>query len=626
VCESDQAEVGRLRRRYERERRARLQAEAIAEQFTRDALHDPLTKLPNRTLLLDRLRLALARAVRLQSLVAVLFVDLDGFKAVNDSLGHAAGDQLLVQVAERIRQCLRPADTVARLGGDEFAVLLEDLGHGGERAVAERILEALRAPVVVEGTELVTRASIGIAVGTSAEEGAGDLLRQADLAMYTAKAGGKDRHAAFEPAMHATALARLELEAELRRALDHDQLVVYYQPVCELPTGRLMRTEALVRWQQPQRGLLSPAEFIPLAEERGLIIPLGQWVLRQACQETRRWQQRHPSDPPLGVAVNLSAGQLRPGFVDSVADILRKTGLDPRCLTLEITETLLMDEAARTLEHLMELKDLGVQLSIDDFGTGYSSLGRLRSFPIDEVKIDRSFVDDIAPGRTGGPLVAAVTAMGHALGLRVVAEGVETFEQLRFLLGRGCDAVQGYLVGRPVPASVLQLLLTDPASDHGLGETLQVDDEAPMQDPSDKIADLIAEAATTKEDLAPLVRALLSQLERTAGLESTYLALAYNGQELLIGTPPDDDGSGAAGAAGPWHHLRVPVVAADGRTVGTLDGVSRLQSEQEAKVLIMMNLLARTIADRLDPGASATPRRQAPQASSMPSRHGRTSA
>jgi diguanylate cyclase (GGDEF)-like protein len=615
MCESDQTEVGRLRRKYERERRARLQAEEIAEQFTRDALHDPLTKLPNRTLFLDRLRLALSRADRLQSSVAVLFLDLDGFKAVNDSLGHAAGDQLLIEVAERVRQSLRSADTVARLGGDEFAVLLEDLGQGGgERIAAERILKALRTPIVVEGTELVTRASIGIAVST-AEEGAGDLLRQADLAMYRAKAGGKDRHETFEPAMHATALARLELGAELRRALDQDNLIVHYQPVCELPTGRLTRTEALVRWQHPQRGLVSPAEFIPLAEERGLIIPLGQWVLQQACRQTHRWQQRHPSQPPLGVAVNLSAGQLRPGFVETVAETLREAGLDPRCLTLEITESLLMQQTAETVEYLRELKDLGVRLAIDDFGTGYSSLSRLRFFPIDEVKIDRLFVEDIAPGRTGGPLVAAMTAMGHALGLRVVAEGVETFEQLRFLLGRGCNAVQGYLVGRAMPASAIQQLLNDPTSDLGLGRSPEANETPTADDPHAEVARLFTDAATSNAAFEPLIRTLLAQLERVTGLESTYLTLTYNGQEVLIETPPDGDGQRAAGPAAPGLHLSVPVLAADGHTIGKLDSVSRQQPEQEAKALIMMNLLARTIADRLHPGASATSRSQAPQTS-----------
>jgi diguanylate cyclase (GGDEF)-like protein len=613
MCESDQAEVGRLRRRYERERRARLQAEAIAEQFTRAALHDPLTKLPNRTLFLDRLRLALSRAARLVSPVAVLFLDLDGFKAVNDSLGHAAGDQLLVQVAERVRQCLRPVDTVARLGGDEFAVLLEDVGHDGEHSVAERILEVMRTPLVVEGTELVVRASIGIALGAAPDEGASDLLRRADLAMYTAKAGGKDRHATFVPGMHATALARLELEAELRRALDEDHLVVHYQPVCELPTGRLARTEALVRWQHPRRGLVSPAEFIPLAEERGLIAPLGQWVLRHACAQTHRWQQRHPGEPPLGVAVNLSPGQLRPGFVESVGETLREVGLDPRCLTLELTETLLMQEAAGTLGYLTGLKDLGVRLAIDDFGTGYSSLGRLRSFPIDEVKIDRSFVNDIGPGRCGGPLVAAVTAMGHALGLRVVAEGVETFEQLRFLLGLGCDAVQGYLAGRPVSAGAMQQLLADPTGDHGLGESLEVVDDAAAQDPSMEIANLVAEAASSDVAFEPLVRTLLGQLERAAGLGSTYLAVAREGQKVLIGAPPDGDG-GQAGGGGPPHHLRVPVVAADGREVGELGGVSRDQPGPEAEQLIMLSLLARTIADRLDPAPPA----RAPATSTTP--------
>jgi diguanylate cyclase (GGDEF)-like protein len=514
MCESDQAEVQRLRRRHERERRARLQAEAIAEQFTRDALHDPLTKLPNRTLLLDRLGLALSRAGRLGSLVAVLFLDLDGFKAVNDSLGHAAGDELLIQVAERVRGCLRPADTVARLGGDEFGILLEEVSDATEvHAVADRILDALRVPMTVQGKELVTGASIGVVLGAS-EEGAGDLLRRADLAMYVAKAGGKDRHVTFEPAMHATALARLELEADLRRALDEGTLDVHYQPVCELPTGRLARMEALARWRHPRRGLVPPAEFVPLAEEKGLIVPLGQWVLRRACRETQEWQQLHPGEPPLGVAVNLSAGQLRPGLVETVAEALGESGLAARCLTLEITESLLMDESAKSLGYLTELKALGVRLAIDDFGTGYSSLGRLRSLPIDELKIDRSFVADIAPGATGGPLVTAVAAMARALGLEVVAEGVETFEQLRFLLGRGCDAVQGYLVGRPVPASTIRRLLADPASDLGVGGSLEVVDE-PLREALDtEVADLLADPASTDGESEPLVQSLLVRLEQ----------------------------------------------------------------------------------------------------------------
>jgi diguanylate cyclase (GGDEF)-like protein len=517
MCESDQAEVQRLRRKHERERRARLQAEAIAEQFTRDALHDPLTKLPNRSLLLDRLGLALSRAGRLGSLVAVLFLDLDGFKAVNDSLGHAAGDELLIQVAERVRGCLRPADTVARLGGDEFGILLEDASDTtGTHAVADRILDAVRAPMTIQGKELVTGASIGVVLGAS-DEGAGDLLRKADLAMYVAKAGGKDRHVTFEPAMHATALARLELEADLRRALDEGTLDVHYQPVCELPTGRLARMEALARWRHPRRGLIPPAEFIPLAEDRGLIVPLGQWILRRACQQTPEWQTLHPGEPPLGVAVNLSAGQLRPGLVQTVAEALAESGLAARCLTLEITESLLMDESAASLGYLTELKALGVRLAIDDFGTGYSSLGRLRSLPIDELKIDRSFVADIAPGAAGGPLVIAVTAMARALGLEVVAEGVETFEQLRFLLGRGCNAVQGYLVGRPVPASTIRRLLADPASDLGVGGSLEVVDE-PLPEGLNaelaELADLLTHAVSADGESEPLVQSLRVRLEQ----------------------------------------------------------------------------------------------------------------
>jgi diguanylate cyclase (GGDEF)-like protein len=514
MCEPDRAEVQRLRRKYERERRARMQAEAIAEQFTRDALHDPLTKLPNRSLFLDRLGLALSRGGRLRSRVAVFFLDLDGFKAVNDSLGHAAGDELLIQVAERVRGCLRPADTVARLGGDEFGVLLEDVSDAGRtHQVADRILDTLRAPMTVQGKELVTRASIGVVLGASGE-GAGELLRKADLAMYVAKAGGKDSHVTFEPAMHAAALARLELEADLRHALDEGKLDVHYQPVCELPTGRLARMEALARWRHPRRGFVPPAEFVPLAEDKGLIVALGRWVLRRACHQTREWQELHPGEPLLGVAVNLSAGQLRPGLVETVAAALGESGLAAPCLTLEITESLLMDESAESLGYLTELKALGVRLAVDDFGTGYSSLGRLRSLPIDELKIDRSFVADIAPGTSGGPLVTAVTALARALGLEVLAEGVETFEQLRFLLGRGCDAVQGYLVGRPVPASTVRRLLADPGSDLGVGGSLEVVDEPVPEGLDTEIADLVADAASADGESEPLVQSLRVRLEQ----------------------------------------------------------------------------------------------------------------
>jgi diguanylate cyclase (GGDEF)-like protein len=521
MCEPDRAEVQRLRRKHERERRARLQAEAIAEQFTRDALHDPLTKLPNRSLLLDRLGLALSRAGRLGSLDAVLFLDLDGFKAVNDSLGHAAGDELLIQVAERIRGCLRPADTVARLGGDEFGILLEGVNDaGGAHAAADRILEALRAPMTIQGKDLVTGGSIGIVLGAP-DEGASSLLRKADQAMYAAKAGGKDRHVTFEPAMHATALARLELEADLRRALEEGTLDVHYQPVCALPTGRLARLEALARWRHPRRGLVPPAEFIPLAEDKGLIVPLGQWVLRRACHQTRAWQQLHSGDPSLGVAVNLSAGQLRPGLVETVAEAPGESGLAARCLTLEITESLLMDESAESLSYLSDLRALGVRLAIDDFGTGYSSLGRLRSLPIDELKIDRSFVADIAPGTTSGALVTAVTAMARALGLEVVAEGVETFEQLRFLLARGCDAVQGYLVGRPVPASTMRRLLAEPGSDLGVGGSLEVVDEPVPEGLDAELVDLLTDAASADAECEPLVESLRVRLDQATSSESS---------------------------------------------------------------------------------------------------------
>ena len=390
----------------------------------------------------------------------MLFVDLDDFKLVNDALGHAVGDQLLRSVAERVRTCLRVADTAARLGGDEFAVLLEDLSQPADAVVvAERILQALDEPFQVEGQPLFANASIGIAFGSCGELGAGELLRHADIAMYRAKVAGKARYVVFEAAMQEAIRARAELEVDLRQAIQRQELSVHYQPIVHLGSRSICAVEALARWDHPLRGTLSPADFIPVAEQSGLIIPLGRWVLERACRQAVQWQDLFRFDPPLTVSVNLSARQLhQPGVVADVAAALRRSGLDPSRLVLEITESVLMQDSDDTVSRLWELKKSGVRLAIDDFGTGYSSLGYLRRLPVDILKIDKTFVDGL--GRPDeGPLGEAVVNLGNTLGLTTVAEGVEGDEQLERLEALGCSLAQGYLFSPPVPPEAAARLL-----------------------------------------------------------------------------------------------------------------------------------------------------------------------
>ena len=439
--------------------RARLyaQAEENKERLAYQAFHDPLTGLANRALLMDRLEHARARTRRRKDLLAVLFMDLDEFKVINDSLGHVVGDALLVEVAERLSSCVRPQDTLARLGGDEFVALLEDLGGEDDAVrVADRILKELRVPFTVDGNTLHTSVSVGIAFDSNSGE---DLLRAADTAMYRAKARGKGRHEVFEPDMHHRAVRRLRLENDLRAALDVGGLAVYYQPKIDLRTGEVAAVEALLRWRHPEGGLLFPRDFLPLAEQTGLIVPIGKWVLRDACRRVQRWQEQRRGTASLLTCVNLSVKQL--GQVDFVAEILEETGLAPADLMLEITEDTVMENAQYAIGALDDLKRMGVKLAIDDFGTGHSSLSYLKRLPVDYLKIDRSFVERLDDDAKEAEIVSSTIALARALNLKSIAEGVETTAQLERLKGMGCDLAQGNLFSEPLDADALQSYLEE---------------------------------------------------------------------------------------------------------------------------------------------------------------------
>ena len=423
------------------------------------AYHDALTDLPNRTLLEDRLATALAQAHRKGRMLALLYLDLDRFKRVNDTIGHALGDQVLQNVVERLSAIVREADTVARVGGDEFAILLPEISRVQDAVdVADRVLDGLRQPLAIEQRELHTTISMGIALYPDDAEEADTLLRSAAVAMYRTKEQGGDNYQLYAPAMNAPIADPLALESELRRALEREEFVLYYQPQVSTADWQIVGVEALVRWRHPERGLVLPADFIPMTEETGLIVSLGEWVLRTACAQAKAWQEA--GLPPVRVAVNVSGRQFQlRTLVDVVGQVLRETSLDPRCLELEITESVAVQDVDFTSRMLGELREMGVQVAIDDFGSGHSSLNYLKRLPIDDVKIDQYFVRDVTTDPNDAAIVGSIIAMAHELNLKVVAEGVETEEQLAFLKARRCDVVQGSLFGEPVPADAVQQII-----------------------------------------------------------------------------------------------------------------------------------------------------------------------
>jgi diguanylate cyclase (GGDEF)-like protein/PAS domain S-box-containing protein len=428
---------------------------AFEDQLEHQAFHDPVTALANRALFNERVRHALARTRREDSALAVIFLDIDDFKTINDSLGHAAGDRVLLEVAKRLATSIRVSDTAARFGGDEFAILLEDpTGPQDAAEIAERIIEELKKPLQIEGKEIAVQASLGISiVDQPSTLDADELIRNADAAMYIAKRDGKGSYRLFEPTMHSDVLARLELRADLQRALVNDEFELYYQPVIRLHDATISGMEALVRWRHPERGLIAPDDFIPFAEEAGLIVPLGRWVLREGCRQAKVIQNQVPSDPPFTMNINISVNQLHHSdIVADVRDALIDSGLDPQSLTLEITETVMMTNAELAEQRLGELKQLGVSIALDDFGTGYSSLGYLARFPVDVIKMDRSFLSAGASPMTSG-LATAVIGLGKTLELSIVAEGIEFPEQWETLRGLGCELGQGFYFARPMESS-----------------------------------------------------------------------------------------------------------------------------------------------------------------------------
>jgi diguanylate cyclase (GGDEF)-like protein len=454
---------------------------ALEEALRHQALHDPLTHLPNRVLFEDRLKHAYDRTARSGRSLCLLIADLDDFKDINDTFGHASGDEVLIEVAERFKRATRSEDTVARLGGDEFAVLIEEVASEGDAAdVAERLIAALVAPIPIAGTDIYARASIGIVTGSSAgvsgakaESVTGQLMVDADLAMYEAKREGRSQFQFYAPEMQQGIRERMMMRSDLERALTRQEFALHYQPIVSIDTGTIVGAEALIRWHHPERGLVPPLEFIPLAEKTGIIIDIGRWVLRQACREAAGWQTQGNGSPAPYISVNVAGSQLQqPSFVHSVREALDQAGLDPTRLVIEVTESALIEDTEGNEMKLEQLREMGVRLAIDDFGTGYSSLSYLQRFNLDILKIDKSFVDTLGHDDSRTPaLVTAMVAMGTSLSMDVLAEGIESRDQLDGLRALRCDFGQGYLFSRPVPAEDLTALLQAPADLEKIADT-----------------------------------------------------------------------------------------------------------------------------------------------------------
>jgi diguanylate cyclase (GGDEF)-like protein/PAS domain S-box-containing protein len=448
---------------------------ALECQLRHQAFHDPLTGLANRALLTERAEQALVRSVRSGAIVSVVLVDLDGFKAVNDSLGHQVGDIVLCEVARRLESLVRPEDTVARLGGDEFVVLVDSVGGMGEaKRLAERVCDVLRPRFTLPGWDYAVTASVGVAIGTAADVDVHDLLRDADTAMYVAKTSGKDSVRLFAPSMHERAHERFRLQVDLSEAIERSELLLFYQPIFEMTDGRLKGFEALARWSHPTRGLIAPERFIPLAEESGMIVPLGRWVLREAVRQIAAWDQGHRAARSLTMGVNVSPYQLAvPSFIDDVQEVLENSGLAPSRLVLEITEGSLAGDAKRVVEVLADLRALGVRIAIDDFGTGYASLSHLQRLPVDILKVDRSFVAALNNEDQSGEFLRAILGVGQALSLAVVAEGIEAQDQMTTLQAMGCEMAQGFLMGKPSPAELAETLLGGAPHGHSMFNALR---------------------------------------------------------------------------------------------------------------------------------------------------------
>ena len=434
------------------------------ELLAHDASHDALTGLPNRNLFMDRVEHAIKYSKRHSSyLFAIFFIDLDRFKMINDSLGHNVGDLFLQEIAELLQGCLRSIDTVARLGGDEFTILVDDIQDVGEAlVVADRILNKFLSPVIIKGEAIFASASIGIVISTPDYDNCVDLLRDADIAMYRAKSLGKGRYTLFDQEMYEQTLRLTQLESELHYALEHQEFELYYQPIVSLKTDKLSGFEALIRWKNPKRGFISPIEFIPLAEDTGLIIAIGDWVLKEACQQLQTWLSKFPEAADLKMSINLASHQIRePDLLEKLDVILAETGIDGASIRLEITESTLMDQGEQTINKLAQLRARNIQLSIDDFGQGYSSLSYLHRFPINILKIDRAFINQMTDGGENIEIVRTITMLAHTLNMSVVAEGVETEQQLEILKKLGCEFGQGYLFSRPLPAPAAELAIAN---------------------------------------------------------------------------------------------------------------------------------------------------------------------